>query len=1065
MTPGENGERARAPYRLGIDLGSGSIGWAAVVEREGAPSEILAMGVRRFDAGVLGDIEQGKDESRATARRDARGPRRQAWRRQYRLRKVFRLLQKMDLLPPSKDDSHDERHRVLAQLDRQLRGSAETPGPASSHLLPYLLRARALDEKLSRHELGRALSHLAQRRGFQTNLKAAKKDEEVGVVKKGISDLENLMEQAGSRTLGEYLASLDPQQYRIRGRWTSRKMYQDEFNQIWTAQSAYHSDLTDEDRDRLYHAIFDQRPLKSQKGLIGICELEPNKRRAPAACLEFQEFRILQRVNDLEVIQPDGECRALNPEERTKVLGELAEKGEVTFGRIRTLLKMRPSREYGRNYAFNLEEGGEKRLVGNRTAAKLVAILGDGWRELGPEKQRQLVNEILSFESEAPLIGRLESGWGFEPHVARAVAETPLEPGYAALSRKAMRTLLPLLAESVAYATARKEVYGDVRRDQEVLDTLPAKHECAVLRNLRNPAVARALSELRKVVNALVGRYGKPVEVHIELARDLKHSRDRRKRMADQNQENEKSRAAARRKILEEMGDERYCTDRNVLKVRLADECNWECPYTGKCISMEALVGDQPQFDVEHIIPFSRSLDNSFLNKTLCYHEENRKGKRGRTPFEAYGRTPQWEEILSRVRRFRTDARTRKRKLELFQVERLPDTEDFTARQLSDTRYMSRLAADYLGLLFGGQIDVEGHRRIHVSPGRVTAYLRQRWNLNAILGHPDDKERDDHRHHAIDALVVALAGPREVHLLSRAAEEAEELGETRLFPRDAFDPPWDAFLDQARQTVEAIHVSSRVSRKLSGKLHKETTLSKRIPVTDSKGRVTYVHHVRKKLDDPSFSTRDIAKIVDDRIRRIVAEHLDRNGGDLKKAFSDRNNHPCMRAKDARIIPVQIHRVRIRTSAKPIVIGKGTGTRYVVRAPHSNHHMEVVAIVDGDGNETHWEGCVVDRLQAMECKRNANQIIQRDHGKWKMFKFSLTRGEHVVMAHKGGNEGLYRVTGISEKEVEFVLHYDARPTKVRRKAGPRVRGGPDQLREWGARKVAVDPLGNILPAND
>jgi len=181
-------EETDGNYRLGIDMGAGSIGWAAVLETEEKPSKILAVGIRRFEAGVLGDIESGKDESRATARRDARGPRRLTWRRQHRMRKVFCLLQRLDLLPPSADDSHDQRHRLLAELDRQIRENPQSPfGEAAHRQLPYLLRARALHEKLSRHELGRALYHLAQRRGFLSNLKAAKKDEDVGVVKQGIS--------------------------------------------------------------------------------------------------------------------------------------------------------------------------------------------------------------------------------------------------------------------------------------------------------------------------------------------------------------------------------------------------------------------------------------------------------------------------------------------------------------------------------------------------------------------------------------------------------------------------------------------------------------------------------------------------------------------------------------------------------------------------------------------------------------------------------------------------------------------------------------------------------------
>ena len=173
MGAGSTSEQATDSYRLGIDLGSGSIGWAAVTEPEDGPPSVLDLGVRHFEAGVLGDIESGKDESRATARRDARGPRRLTWRRQHRMRKVFRALQAVDLLPPSEYDSHDSRHSLLAKVDKELRPRLSLDGDRIvQHLLPYVLRTRALDERLSRHALGRALYHLAQRRGFLSNLKA-----------------------------------------------------------------------------------------------------------------------------------------------------------------------------------------------------------------------------------------------------------------------------------------------------------------------------------------------------------------------------------------------------------------------------------------------------------------------------------------------------------------------------------------------------------------------------------------------------------------------------------------------------------------------------------------------------------------------------------------------------------------------------------------------------------------------------------------------------------------------------------------------------------------------------
>jgi len=1060
-------ERTEGAYRLGIDMGSGSIGWSAVLEkRDGKPSIILDMGVRRFEAGVLGDVESGKDESRATARRDARGPRRLTWRRQYRLRKVFRLLQQMDLLPASADDSHDERHRVLAELDRQIRAQFQgEDGRLAHRQLPYLLRAQALDRKLARHELGRALYHLAQRRGFLSNLKAAKRDEDVGVVKQGISELQQHIDRAGARTLGEYFAGLDPEQeQRIRGRWTARRMYEDEFQAIWTAQAEHHEDLGEEQKQQLYEAIFFQRALKSQRGVIGMCRLEPFKRRAPAACLAFQEFRIVQKVNDLDVFEPDGEVRPLRPDEREKLTTALSEKDMITFGDVRRLLGMKKSGEYGRNYTFNFEQGGEKELIGNRTAVKMANALGDAWSELTSEEQKHLVDEILSFESEEPLIGRLKSGWGLDELRARAVAHTRLEPGYGSLSRKAIARVLPGMREGHRYATVREDLYGITQKTDDPLDGLPANHETAVLRQLRNPAVARALSELRKVVNALIRRYGKPRRIYIELARDLKHGRKRRQQMADQNKRNQKANDNAKQKILQEMdNDERFCTVTNLLKVRLAEESNWECPYTGRQISMAALVGDHPQFDIEHIIPFSRSLDNSFANKTLCYHDENRKVKGKKTPYEAYHGTAKWDDILPRVRRFKADPRMAARKLALFLTEHPIDPDEFNDRQLNDTRHMAKLAGEYLGLLFGGQIDEEGTRRIRVSPGRVTHYLRQRWNLNSILGHPDKKERADHRHHAIDALVVAVTDAAQISALSRAAEEAEELFLDGLFPRGGdFEPPWDGFMADARECVEGIIVSSRVTRRLNGRLHKDTIFSKPIRSQDSGGKPVDVHHVRKPIK--TLSTLEVEAIVDDRVRELVKEQLARIGGTPDKAFKDDANHPYFKTKDGRVIP--IHKVRIRKSDHPMEVGHGSKRRYV--NPGSNHHMEIVAVLDKNGNEKKWEGPIVSTFNAVRRRREGEPIIRRDHGEGKRFKFSLAGGEHVLMCYDGQQEQLYRVTTVTGKEVEFVLHSDARPITLRKKIrekGARPRGAPEKLRKCGARKVSIDPLGNVLPAND
>lgn len=1043
-------------YALGIDAGHASVGWAIIeLDKDDQPIRLHRAGVRRFDAGVEGDIERGKDESLSKKRRDARGPRRQTWRRQWRLRKVFRSLQRAGLLPASASTEHDERHNLLLQLDRQLRDELELETDrVANHVFAYRLRALALERPLPPHAFGRALYHLAQRRGFLSNLKTGRDSDERSVVKKGISELQQDMDAAHAKTIGQYFASLDPEEHRIRSRWTSRQMFRDEFEKVWQAQQSHHPNLTDDHKNAIQDAMFGQRPLKSQRGLIGRCELEPSRRRAPAACLPFQQFRILQKLNDIEVARPDGELRALNAEEKKKLREALNKNGDLSWAQVRTLLGMKKSREYGRNFEFNFEQGGDKKLIGNRTAAKMLTAIGAAWEQLSEQKQTELIDDALSFESESQLVSHLKRRWNLTESQSLAIADLRLEDGYGSLSRRAIGQLRPLMEEGMSFATARKKRYGDRLATTEVFEYLPPFGK--IMRAVRNPAVTRTMAELRKVVNAICREHGKPTLMRIELARDLKNSRERRKQITDDRDRNTASRQKAYERLLKEMG-ERYATDRNVLKLRLAEECNWQCPYTGRSFGMEELVGDESQFDIEHIIPFGRSLDNSFVNKTLCYHEENRRRKSSHTPFEAYGSTDKWPEIVARVRHFQGDCAARK--LRLFQAETLPDAADFIARQLSDTRYLSRAAAEYVGCLYGGHIDEKGRLRVQVSPGRVTSYLRRAWDLNRILGHADNKDRADHRHHAIDAFIIGVSDPKIVKKLSEAAERPEKMGLDDLFLEAA--PPWKGFQwKQVGDVIDEILVSSRVNRKLGGALHEETILSKPLPTKDKNGKPATIHHVRKPL--VKMSVGEIEAIVDPVIKAAVIKKLTQIGGEPKKAFADPINHPYLTSRDGRLIP--IHSARIRKADATIPVGDGSRLRYV--CPGENHHMEIVATLNNDDSHKRWEGKIVSRFDAMQRWRDGKAVVSQEHGPGKELVFSLANGEYITLPGEDGVQQLLRVTVISGGQIEFVEHNDARPITVRKKIpGARIRCSAETLRTRGASKVAVDPCGKIWPAGD
>lgn len=1049
-------------YVLGLDLGVASIGWAVLgLDRSGSPASILRSGVHLFESGTEGDVRSGRDESRAGPRRMARSMRRGYWRRTRRKRKLLRILQRLGLMPGTERDTFtaEGTDALLKSLDAELRAKWEKNADhRERQLLPYRLRACGLEKRLEPYELGRALYHLAQRRGFLSNRRdggAGEDEEEAGKVRSGIIELTSLMEAAGKETtLGAFFASIDPtdpEARRIRGRWTGRDMYAAEFDRLWAEQSTHHAALTDEARKAVHNAIFFQRPLKSAAHLVGECELVPGEKRAKVALRLAQRFRLLQRANDLEIYLPDHTQRRLTPEERTRVVDALAREGDLTFAALR-------SKSYlalPRGSTFNLEEGGEKKLVGHRTDARLRGVFGDRLDTLSESDKDALVQDLLSFEKPSALARRGRATWGLGDEAAAKLGDLLLEQGHSAHCALALRKLVARMEDGTQYATARKELYPGSFKAAEARDLLPPVPDFKG--DIRNPGVTRSLSELRKLVNAVVRRFGKPEAIRVELTRDLKRSRKMRERMSRENREQETRRDRAKEQLLRKARMQQPKRS-DVERILLADECGWICPYTGKSFGMEDLFGKNPRLDVEHIWPLPRSLDDSFLNKTLCWHEENRARKRNRTPFEAYsGDAERWGQIIDRVKRFGSDAA--RIKLERFRAEAIP--EGFTERHLAETRYTSALAADYLAVLYGGRADAKHRQRIFVTTGGLTFHLRREWMLDGVLSFKDEKNRADHRHHAIDAIVVALTDTRSVQMLQRAAEEASG-AKRRLFA--PVEPPWPKFIDEVRASVEAINVSYRQNRRVSGKLHAETLYSREI-ATGQGGKTE--RRVRKELHKLTAS--DLDRIADPAIRKLVKAKLASLKLDPAKAFIEPKNHPQMKTKAGGVVP--IHKVRVVVQERPVRIGKGARERFVASTAGSNHHTAIVAskVFAGSGKarttKTVWADQPVTLMEAHRRKGSGEPIVDRtpEGPGGPEFVCSLAVNEFVMLTDEDGQERLYRVQNISEGDIGLVLHTDGRTADERKKAKERVRAGGTGLMNRGAKKVAVTYLGEIQNA--
>jgi len=1004
---------------LGLDLGTNSIGWALVAgAEEGTDGHIIAAGVRIFQEAVDAKTRLPKNQ----ARRAARALRRVLARRQRRKRKLRAVLVDAGLLPPEVQTTAPE--RVFNDLGN-----------------PYCLRKRGLDGPLQPHEFGRVLTHLCARRGFQSNRRSllgaiaqdfedvlesaqqegaldqddraarreVEKDE--GIVKAQIATLRSDMAAAGARTLGEYLADLPPEEHRRR-RHTDRAMFREEFEALWEKQKEYLPTLCDDGlKARVHDAIFFQRPLASAKRLVGRCSLEPSRRRAATARLESQRFRLLQDVNHLAIRDPvAGRYRDLDTPQREALVSILARQRSMTWGAARKALKLR------KDEVFNTEEGGRDKLKGDTTSAALESILGETWLAFPRERKLALVEDLLTIGNKADLVKRLREHWAFPREQQYRLAVLELEPGYLSHSLKAINRMLPTLEIGAKYHEAKAAAgYQDVE---------PPKVAGRLGRPpmVRNPVVQHTLHEVRKVVNAIARVHGVPEVVRIEMARDLKMGPAQLAAFTKQQRANEKANERAREQLVA-VGIAQARRD-DLIKYRLWEECGCECPYTGRPIGMHQLFSSD--VDIEHIIPYARCLDDSYMNKTLCFADENRMRKRGHTPWEVYGSDPaQWEALMARVRRLPPPKRKR------FVQDKVDNLEDFISRQLNDTRYLAVEVKNYVAALGSD---------VQVTKGTVTAWLRRLWDVNRILGvDPETKTRIDHRHHALDALVIACTGRSVYQRLASAAGRGYEQVASR--PGSGVSAPWAAFGADAATVLEKIIVSHAPNRRLAGAFHEQTAYGFH-PAT---GR----YHYRKRLDS-TFSPKAVENIADPVVQRLVKARLEQCGNDPKKAFATELLH-----SDGN---TPIRSVRLTKSAEEAsvtAVRNAEGRAYKYYDLGNNHHIEIFETTDGNRRF----GRVVSTLEsARRVRREQRPEVDRDGGPGARFVMSLMINDMFEVQTPDG-PAYYRVQKISN-DTEITLRRSSAATLEFNHERLRLR--PSTLH---GRKVTVDAIGRVQYAGD
>lgn len=988
---------------LGLDIGSNSIGWA-LLDTEG--EKVVDCGVRIFPEGVDRNTK-GAEISKCANRREARLARRNRWRKAMRKDKLVRLLQRNDLLPKCDIE-------ILELMN----------------INPYSLRAKGLKEKLSRHEIGRAIFHLNQRRGFWSNRKSTTKSED-SIVKKKATELDNKIQESNCKTLGEYLASLDRDENRIRGWYTFRSMYEYEFDKLWEKQIEFYDDLTTELGAEIKNTIFFQRPLKPCDELIGDCECEQGQKHCPKASYYARRFRILQDINNLRIHNPDGTEQELTNDQRQFILDELWSKKEVKFSALRKKLDLLETQ------LFNLEEGSadkkEPKLKGDEFNAQLKSILKKQFAELSTADILE-INEIIIDNnfSDEKVIEILTNQHSFSSEQAEKAADISLPSKYANHSVLALQKLLPYMEKGMLVHQAKEVVYG---KPESIKDNVKSVSKLPSPEDLRNPIVNRALVEMRKVVNTILREYGKPCSIYVEMARDIKSSKEQRDKNRLQQWKNEQANKEARDELIK-MRINKPSRD-DIIKYKLWQECGKVCPYTGKPISQNALFGEHPEFQIEHIIPYSRSLDDSYMNKTLCWVHEN-IDKGNKTPYEYYAESKpeQFEKIQQRIAVLPYAKRKRFWQKEV-------ELDSFVQRQLNDTRYINKKTVEYLKML---GVTVMGTR------GQATSELRHQWGLNNILDYTGAglKNRDDHRHHAVDAAVTAVT--RNKHLHALAGSKYVAAGERGL----ELDPPWEKFREQLEEKVNQINVSHRVSRKVSGQLHEETSYGL-TGIKDSKGQDIFVY--KKPLEALTIAM--VNKIVDPVVKQMIINRLSEFGVDPEKKGSIPKEvwkEPLyMKSKKGK--GPLIKKVRIRDVFNNMIfINDENGKPYRAVAPGNNHHIEIFEYEDKK-RQVKRDAKVVTLYEAISRLRKKEPVICRDYGDNKKFICSLAQNEMVMLADKDGDMDLYRVQKMNINKQIYFRHHTAanidNDSQLIRKQATLFNGD----------KVTVDPIGRIFPAND
>lgn len=1013
-------------YSIGLDCGTTSVGWAVMeLDSNDEPRRIINLGSRIFTA-----AENPQDGSPlAEPRREKRSMRRRLRRHKHRNERIRSLIVSSGLLSEEKLGS--------------LFAGKELPDI-------YLLRKNALDRPLSEEEFARVLIHLSQRRGFKSNRKNTS-DKEEGQLLSAVSANETLMNEKGYRTVGEMLCldSKFSEFKRNKGEnysnTISRALVEDEIHKIFAAQREKGNAFASQDFEADYaDIVLSQRSFEEGPGgdskyggnqiekMRGKCTLIPDEPRAPKASYSFQLFTLWQKINSIRVVG-GGNSRELTDEERLILFNLAHEKENVKFSDIRKKL------EISENERFNLvnypreKDGEDPAEISNKAEKSASFSYLKTYHKIRKALDKVVKGRISHYSRETlDKIGEIFTLYKNDEKILEELSNIQEEidieqlmtlenfKGFGHISVKACDMLIPYLEKGMKYNEACDAAGFNFKAHVGEKSMYLPGYSPEIL-SLTNPVVKRAVSQTIKVINAIIREQGEsPVYINIELAREM--SKDFNERQ-DDIKAIEKNRAQNER-ILERIRNEFGIVDAgglDLVKYKLWEEQDGTCAYSLKHIDIERLF--EPGYaEVDHILPYSISFDDSYKNKVLVLAEENRQ-KGNRLPLEYLSGKRRDDYIVwvnANIRNFR------KKQIMLKTKVTEEDRNRLRERSLQDTQFLSRFLYNYINdnLEFAPSVSGKKKRVTSVN-GAMTAYIRKRWGISKI-------REDGDLHHAADAAVIACVTNslikriteyvkyREIRYSELSSGDAlfvidkitGEIVDRFPYPYPEFRKELEIRLSNDPQSIlkdvalpnympeeqEAVHpcfVSRMPTRKTKGAAHKDTIRSPK--ALDSGMVITKKPLTELKLDKDGEIEGYYNPESDKLLYNALKERIVEFGGKAEEAFKNLIDNPFCKPKSDGTQGPPVKKVKICEKASLVVpVNGGRG----VAANDSMVRVDVFH-VENDGYyfvPIYIADTVKDKLP------NKASVAHKPYEEWKEmndedFIFSLYPNDLIMVKSK------------------------------------------------------------------